>query len=120
MSAESESLLVIGGVFALAAIILSVLRIAIRRASLRFDKWLLGKIPLRLTGVALYCWYAFILSFGLVLLVILHETHLFGPVLLISAGVVFLLGVGVAIARHRKSLRDRGIMLFKGRRPSDA
>jgi O-antigen/teichoic acid export membrane protein len=119
MSAESESLLVIGGVFTLAAIILSGLLIAVRRGSLRFDRWLLRKIPLRLTGVAFYCWYAFILSFGLVLLGILYETRLFGPALLIAAGAVFLLAVGVAIARHRKSLRDRGIMLFKGRRPGD-
>lgn len=113
MSAESESLLVIGGIFTLAAIILSVLLIAVRRASLRFDKWLLRKIPFRLTGVAFYCWNAFILSFGLVLLGILYETKLFAPALLIATGGVFLLAVGAALARHRKSLHDRGIMLLK-------
>lgn len=120
MSAESESLLVIGGIFALVAVILAVLLIAVRRTSLRFDKWLLRKIPLRLTGVAFYCWYAFILSFGLVWIVILNETQLFGPALLIAAGSVFVLSVGVAVARHRKSLRDRGIMLMKRRHPGDA
>lgn len=120
MSAESESLLVIGGFFALAAILLSVLLIAVRRASLRFDKWLLRKIPLRLTGVAFYCWYAFILSFGLVLLGILYETRLFGPALMLTSGGVFVLSVGVAAARHRKSLRDRGVMLLKRRHPGDA
>lgn len=117
MSAESESLLVIGGIFTLVAVILAVLLIAVRRASLRFDKWLLRKIPLRLTGIAFYCWYAFILSFGLVLLGILYETQLFGPALLIAAGGVFALSVGVAVARHRKSLRDRGIMLLKRETP---
>ena len=115
MSAESESLLVIGGISALAAVILAVLLIAVRRASLRFDKWLLRKIPLRLTGVAFYCWYAFILSFGLVLLGILHEVQLVGPAWLLAAGGVFVLCVGVAMTRLRKSLFNRGIMLLKRR-----
>ena len=120
MSAESESLMVIGSIFAVAAIILSVLLIAVRRASLRFDEWLLGKIPLRLVGIQFYGWYALAACIGLLILVILYETRLLGPALLISAGGVLLLVVGTVLAWHRKTLQDRGIWLFKKRRHGEA
>ena len=60
--------MVIGGIFAVVAVILAVLLIAVRRASLRFDEWLLGRIRLRLIGIQFYGWYAVIASCGLMLL----------------------------------------------------
>jgi hypothetical protein len=55
-----------------------------------------------------------------VLLGILDETQLFGPALLMAVGGVFALSAGVAVVRHRKSLRDRGIMILKRKHPRDA
>ena len=115
MSAESESLLVIGGIFAVVAVILAVLLIVVRRASLRFDEWLLGRIRLRLIGIQFYCWYAVIASCGLMLLLMLHETRLFSASLLVAIATVFLLVVASVLAWHRKSLHDQGIYLFKQR-----
>ena len=120
MSAESESLMVIGSIFAVAAVILSVLLIAVRRASLRFDEWLLGKIPLRLVGIQFYGWYALAACVGLLILVILYENQLVNSATLTIAGCVFLLVVGSVLAWHRKSLHDRGIHLFKERRKGAA
>ena len=115
VSAESESLMVIGGFFAVVAIILSVLLIVVRRASLRFDEWLLGRIRLRLIGIQFYGWYAVIASCGLTVLLVLYETRLFSASLLVAIAAVFLLMVGLVLAWHRKSLHDRGIYLFKQR-----
>jgi len=120
MSAESESLLVIGGIFGVVAIILSVLLIVVRRASLRLDEWLLGRIRLRLNGIQFYGWYAVIASCGLLLLLVLHETRLLNASLLVVFAAVFLLLVGAVLAWHRKSLHDHGIYLFKQRRKGAA
>ena len=44
MSAETESLLVIGGFFTVVAVVLSLLVIGIRRAGMRLDQWLIRKV----------------------------------------------------------------------------
>jgi hypothetical protein len=120
MSAETESLLVIGGFFTVVAVVLSLLVIGIRRAGMRFDTWLLRKIPLRLAGLAFYCWYALFLSMGFTVLVILSEAGLFSLETLVLAGALFLLAVGAILAWHRKSLRKQGIRLFKRQQVEDA
>ena len=120
MSAESESLLVIGGFFAVVAVVLSLLLIAVRRASLRFDQWLLGRIPLRLSGIEFYCWYGLVVALGFTVLAILSEAHLFGSAFLLVVGGALLLAVGSAFAWHRNSLRKRGIVLLKRKGESDA
>ena len=88
--------MVIGGIFAVVAIILSVLLIAVRRASLRFDEWLLGRIPAcGSSGIQFYGWYAVAASSGCWCWSMLYETRLFRPALLVAiAGGVFLLVVG--------------------------
>lgn len=115
VSAESESLMVIGGFFAVVAIVLSVLLIAVRRASLRFDEWLLGRFRLRLIGIQFYGWYLVIASCGLTMLLVLYETRLFSASLLVALAAVFLLILSAVLVWHRKSLHDRGIYLFKQR-----
>jgi hypothetical protein len=107
--------MVIGGFFAVVAIILSVLLIAVRRASLRFDEWLLGRIRLRLIGIQFYGWYLVIASCGLTVLLVLYETRLFNGSLLLAIAAGFLLVVAAVLAWHRKSLHDRGIYVFKQR-----
>lgn len=119
LSAEHESLLVIGGVFIVAAVVFSVAVIGVHRAGLRFDQWLVRKIPLRLAGFAFYCGYALWISLGITVLVVLNEVHLFSPAKLLLAGSVFLAAVGAALAWHRKSLRERGIRLFKRKSEED-
>ena len=120
MSAEAESLLVIGGFFTVVAVVLSLLVIGIRRAGMRFDTWLLRKIPLRLAGFAFYCWYALFLSLGFTVLVILGEAGLFSLETLVLAGALFLLAVGAILAWHRNYLRKQGIRLFKRQQAEDA
>lgn len=120
LSAEHESLLVIGGVFVVATVVFSVAVIGVHRAGLRFDQWLVRKIPLRLAGFAFYCWYALWISLGITVLVILNEVHLFSPAQMLLAGCVFLAAVGATLAWHRKSLQDRGIRFFKRQREEDA
>lgn len=113
-------MLVIGGLFAVVAVVMSLLVIGMRRAGMRFDTWLLRRIPLRLAGVAFCCWYALFLSSGITVLVILNEVHVLTPATLVLSGALFLLAVGATLAWHQKSLRDRGIRLFKRRQEEDA
>lgn len=120
MSAETQSLLVIGGFFTIVAVVLSLLVIGLRRAGMRFDTWLLRRIPLRLAGVAFYCWYALFLSLGFTVLIFLSEVGLFSLEILVLAGALFLLAVGAFLAWHLKSLRKQGIRLFKRQQAEDA
>lgn len=108
----------IGGFFALVAVMLSVIVIAVRRASLRFDRWLLRKIPLQPAGIQFYCAYALVLSLGLTVLAMLLEVGLVGAAAAKVAGGALLFAVGLALVLHRRSLQSRGILLLK-RQPEE-